>query len=128
MDEADQYCDRVGIISKGRVVVLGRASDLKSELMTDVITARVFGLTSIPAIEGVSFIGQTDDEISFTAENGKEALPLIAQALAATGAKVRTLSLREPTLDDVFLHAVGNQDEPRHFNDQQFRTMLRRRK
>jgi len=128
MDEADQYCDRVGIISKGQVVALGRPSDLKSGLMTDVITARVSGLTGIPSIEGVSCIGQAEDEISFTAGNGKEALPLIAQALTATGAKVRTLSLREPTLDDVFLHAVGNQDEPRDFNDHQFRTMLRRRK
>jgi ABC-2 type transport system ATP-binding protein len=128
MDEADQYCDRVGIISKGQVVALGKPSDLKSGLMTDVITARVSGLTGIPAIEGVSCIGQADDEISFTAENGKEALPLIAEAFTATGAKVRTLSLREPTLDDVFLHAVGNQEEPRHFNDHQFRTMLRRRK
>jgi ABC-2 type transport system ATP-binding protein len=128
MDEADQYCERVGIISKGQVVALGRPSDLKSELMTDIITVKVSGITSIPAIEGISYVGQADDEISFTAENGKEALPLIAQALAAAGATVRTLSLREPTLDDVFLHAVGNQEEPRHFNDHQFRTMLRRRK
>jgi ABC-2 type transport system ATP-binding protein len=128
MDEADQYCDRVGIISKGHVVALGRPSDLKSELMTDIITAKISGTVSIPAIEGVSLIGQTGDEISFTAENGKEALPLIAQALTATNTKLHSLSLREPTLDDVFLHAVGTQEEPRNFNDQQFRTMLRRRK
>lgn len=128
MDEADQYCDRVGIVSKGLVVALGRPSDLKSELMTDVITAKVSGMVSPPAIEGVRLVGQSGNEISFTAENGKEALPLIAQVLAAQGTKVHSLSLREPTLDDVFLHAVGTQEEPRHFNDQQFRTMLRRRK
>ena len=128
MDEADQYCDRVGIISNGRVVALGQPSDLKSELMTDVITAKISGTVSIPAIKGVCLVGQTDDEISFTAENGREALPLITQALAAGGAKVRSLSLREPTLDDVFLHAVGSQEEPRNFDDHRFRTMLRRRK
>jgi ABC-2 type transport system ATP-binding protein len=128
MDEADQYCDRVGIVSKGQVVALGRPSALKSELMTDVITAKVSGTVHLPALEGIRFVGQAGDEISFTAENGREALPLIARALSASGAVVHSLSLREPTLDDVFLHAVGNQDEPRHFNDQQFRTMLRRRK
>lgn len=128
MDEADQYCDRVGIISKGQVVGLGKPSELKSELMTDVITARVQGQVTLPEIEGVRLVGRSGDEISFTADNGREALPLIAQALSANGAKVRTLSLREPTLDDVFLHAVGNQEEPRSFNDQQFRIMLRRRK
>jgi ABC-2 type transport system ATP-binding protein len=127
MDEADQYCDRVGIISKGRVVALGRPSELKSELMTDVITAKVSGTVSLPELEGIRLIGQDEDEISFTAENGREALPIIAGAFAAGGTVVHSLSLREPTLDDVFLHAVGNQDEPRHFDDHQFRIMLRRR-
>ena len=128
MDEADQYCDRVGIISKGRIVALGSPSLLKSQLMTDVITARISGPFVPMEIEGIGFIGQKDDEVTFTAENGKEALPLIAQTLSANGMKVHALSLREPDLDDVFLHAVGNQEEPRHFNDHQFRTMLRRRK
>jgi ABC-2 type transport system ATP-binding protein len=128
MDEADQYCDRVGIVSKGRIVALGSPSSLKSQLMTDVITAKISGPFVPLDIEGIQFIGQKDDEVTFTAENGKEALPLIAQALAANGITVHALSLREPDLDDVFLHAVGRQEEPRHFNDHQFRTMLRRRK
>ena len=128
MDEADQYCDRVGIVSKGRIVALGSPSSLKSQLMTDVITAKISGPFVPQDIEGIQFIGQKDDEVTFTAENGKEALPLIAQALTANGMKVHSFSLREPDLDDVFLHAVGRQEEPRHFNDQQFRTMLRRRK
>ena len=128
MDEADQDRDRVGIVSKGRIVALGSPSSLKSQLMTDVITAKISGPFVPLDIEGIQFIGQKDDEVTFTAENGKEALPLIAQALAANGMKVHSLSLREPDLDDVFLHAVGRQEEPRHFNDHQFRTMLRRRK
>ncbi|GAB6285221.1 MAG: hypothetical protein STSR0009_14220 [Methanoregula sp.] len=128
MDEADQYCDRVGIVSNGRVVALGQPSSLKSQLMTDVITAKISGPCVPLELEGIQFVGQKDDEITFTAENGKEALPRIAQSLTENGIQVRSLSLREPTLDDVFLHAVGKQEEPHHFNDQQFRTMLRRRK
>lgn len=128
MDEADQYCDRVGIVSNGRVVALGQPSSLKSQLMTDVITAKISGPFVPLEVEGIQFVGQKDDEITFTAENGKEALPRIAQSLTENGIQVRSLSLREPTLDDVFLHAVGKQEEPHHFNDQQFRTMLRRRK
>jgi len=128
MDEADQYCDRVGIVSKGQIVALGSPSSLKSQLMTDVITARISGPFVPTDIEGIQFIGKKEDEVTFTAANGKEALPLIVQALSANGMKVHSLSLREPDLDDVFLHAVGHQEEPRHFNDHQFRTMLRRRK
>ncbi|WP_321504594.1 ATP-binding cassette domain-containing protein [uncultured Methanoregula sp.] len=128
MDEADQYCDRVGIVSKGHIVALGQPSELKSGLMTDVITARVTGPVTIPEIDGIRLVGQDGDEFSFAAENGKEALPILARVLAGQGTVIHSLSLREPSLDDVFLNAVGNQDEPRSFNDQQFRTMLRRRR
>jgi ABC-2 type transport system ATP-binding protein len=127
MDEADQYCDRVGIISKGRIVALGRPEELKSGLMTDLITVHVSGQGCIPEISGVRVIGRDGDEVTFSAENGREALPTIVQALAAAGCDVHSLSLREPTLDDVFLHAVGELDEPRSFDYHRFRTMLRRR-
>jgi ABC-2 type transport system ATP-binding protein len=128
MDEADQYCDRVGVISNGNIVALGSPSSLKSQLMKDVITARISGTFIEPVIDGIHLLGVKDDEVTFAAENGKEALPLIAKALTASGMNIHSLSLREPTLDDVFLHAVGSQEEPHNFNDQQFRTMLRRRK
>jgi len=128
MDEADQFCDRVGIISKGRIAALGTPMELKARLMKDVITARIDGFFSPPVIEGIVFVGQSGNEVSFTAENGREALPLLADALGKSGCTVRALSLREPTLDDVFLQAVGQQEEPHGFEDGKFRTMLRRRR
>jgi ABC-2 type transport system ATP-binding protein len=128
MDEADQFCDRVGIISKGRIAALGTPMELKARLMKDVITARIEGSIIPPSIEGIVFVGQSGDEVSFTAENGREALPLLADALGKSGCTVRALSLREPTLDDVFLQAVGQQEEPHGFEDGKFRIMLRRRK
>ena len=102
--------------------------ELKARLMKDVITARIDGFFSPPVIEGIVFVGQSGNEISFTAENGREALPLLADALGKSGCTVRALSLREPTLDDVFLQAVGQQEEPHGFEDGKFRTMLRRRR
>lgn len=128
MDEADQFCDRVGIISKGRIAALGSPTELKARLMKDVITVRVDGACTPPPVEGVILVGRTGDEISFTAENGSEALPVLADVLARSGATIRAMSLREPTLDDVFLQAVGQQEEPHGFEDGKFRIMLRRRK
>lgn len=43
MDEADQFCDRVGIISQGRIVALDTPSALKANREKDVITAKVSG-------------------------------------------------------------------------------------
>jgi ABC-2 type transport system ATP-binding protein len=128
MDEADRFCDRVAIISRGSIRAIGEPKSLKARLMKDVITARISGEFTRFELGGIRFLGKKEDEVSFTADNGREALPLIAEALAARGMKVHSLSLHEPTLDDVFLNVVGNIDEPRSFNDQQFRVMLRRRK
>ena len=128
MDEADKFCDRVAIISRGSIVAIGEPKDLKAQLMKDVITAKISGEYAPFELSGIRFLGRKEDEVSFTADNGREALPLIAGALTARGMKVHSLSLHEPTLDDVFLDVVGSIDEPRSFNDKQFRVMLRRRK
>jgi ABC-2 type transport system ATP-binding protein len=128
MDEADRFCDRVGIISKGRIAALGTSAELKARLMKDVITVKVESECTPPPVEGVAFVGRTGDELSFTAENGREALPLLADTLVRSGTAVHAMSLREPTLDDVFLQAVGQQEEPHGFADGKFRIMLRRRK
>lgn len=128
MDEADQFCDRVGIINRGRIAALGTPAELKAHLMKDVITAEVEGSIIPPEVDGVAFVGRNGDEVSFTAENGREALPLLADALGKAGIIVRSMSLREPTLDDVFLQAVGRQEEPHGFEYDKFRIMLRRRR
>jgi len=128
MDEADRYCDRVGIISRGSIVALGVPSALKARLGKDVITAKVEGDFKAPRIEGVTLLALANDEATFLAENGREALPLLADTLTKAGVKVRSLSLREPTLDDAFLHSVGTPEEPAGFDQTKFRTMLRRRR
>jgi ABC-2 type transport system ATP-binding protein len=128
MDEADQFCDRVGIISKGRIAALGTPKELKARLMKDVITAKVEGTFVPPELEGIVYLGNNNDEVSFTAENGREALPVLADALGKSGGIVRSMSLREPTLDDVFIQAVGQQEESHAFDYNKFRIMLRRRK
>jgi ABC-2 type transport system ATP-binding protein len=128
MDEADQFCDRVGIISHGAIAALDTPAALKAQLEKDVITIKVSGTPGPVDIPGVHVVGQLGDEITFAADNGREAMPLLTRALEAQGVAVTSLSMREPTLDDVFLHAVGTAEEPGHFDFQQFRTMLRRRK
>lgn len=127
MDEADQYCDRVGIIDHGKVAALGSPAELKARLMKDVITVTVDGQYSPIQVDGTLFVGKSGEEISFTAGNGREALPLLADALSQSGNKIRAMSLREPSLDDVFLQSVGKQEEPQGFEEFKFHMMLHRR-
>lgn len=128
MDEADRFCERVGIVTKGSLVALDAPSNLKARLGKDVITAQIDGAFSDPNVDGVTLFSFANNEASFTAEHGREALPLLADAFVRAGVNVMSLALREPTLDDVFLHAVGRQEEPAGFDQTKFRTLLRRRK
>src|SRR5690606_32275673 len=52
MDEADRFCDRVGIIDHGKIAALGSPSELKARLMKDVITVVVDGDYSPVRLDG----------------------------------------------------------------------------
>ncbi|MEC7145223.1 MAG: DUF4162 domain-containing protein, partial [Actinomycetota bacterium] len=112
LEEADELADRVGIINAGRIVAEGTPSELKRAIGTDVVTVVVDGdadaaksvLEGIAGIEGVDVFG---GEVRVGTENGSQALSPVAIALGSAGIKVRELSLRTPTLDDVFLDVTG---------------------
>ncbi len=128
MDEADKFCDRVAIIDRGKIVAMDSPAKLKSSIGKDVITATISGELKGLDIEGIRFLGREIDDIKFMAESGSEALPLLSEALSRQGLKVHSLSVREPSLDDVFLQKVSTKEEQGSFDDYKFRTLLRRRK
>ena len=127
MDEADHSCDRVAIIDRGEVVAVDSPAKLKSILGRDIISARISGDITHVLPEGISFLGMEDEEMVFSTENGSEKVPLLFRSLEEHGITVHSVSLREPTLDDVFIHMVKGKEEAAGFDDHKFRTMLRRR-
>jgi ABC-2 type transport system ATP-binding protein len=116
LEEADELADRVGIIDRGRIVAEGTPQNLKRAIGTDVIIARVEGeaaavrnvVEGIPGILGVEAHGH---ELIISTENGSAAISPVAVALAAGDVRVRDLTLRTPTLDDVFLELTGTHIE-----------------
>jgi len=128
MDEADHSCDRVAILDHGRVVAVDSPSRLKGRIAKDIISARISGKYPETLPEGVEFLGERDGEVMlFSSDNGSEKVPVLFRWLEDQGATVHSLSVREPTLDDVFLALVGSREEGSGFDDHKFRTMLRRR-
>jgi ABC-2 type transport system ATP-binding protein len=115
MDEAEGLCDRLAIIDHGGVVALGTPHELKRRAMGgDVVEA---GFSSLPdiafkALEKSDFIlniKRRDNAISLLVKNGAEAVPRIVELIGANGGRLRTIALREPTLNDVFLHFTGRE-------------------
>jgi ABC-2 type transport system ATP-binding protein len=116
LEEADELAHRVGIIDRGRIVAEGTPEELKRSVGTDVIVARVAGdaeaarplLEVVPGVLGVDAHG---NELVISTSNGAGVISPAAVALASTNLTVRDLTLRTPTLDDVFLELTGTHIE-----------------
>jgi len=116
LEEADALADRVGIINDGRLVAEGTPDELKRSVGTDVIVARVDGdaatiSASIAGVDGVQNVEAHGNELVVSTENGSATISPVAVALASCGVHVRDLTLRTPTLDDVFLDLTGSHIE-----------------
>ena len=113
LEEADALADRVAIIARGRIVAEGTPTDLKRSIGNDVIVAMVAPDTAarvVAAVEGlpqVERVEASEGEVLLSVADGAAAISPVAVALASAGIHVEGLTLRTPTLDDVFLHTTG---------------------
>jgi ABC-2 type transport system ATP-binding protein len=116
LEEADELCGRVGIIDRGRIVAEGAPDDLKRAVGADIIIARVDGEAAplcavIEALDGVQSVEAHGNELVIATDNGSAAISPVAVALNGCDVAVRDLTLRTPTLDDVFLDLTGSHIE-----------------
>jgi len=110
MNEADVLCDRIGIMDKGRLVTLGEPSQLKSTVGGDVLTisSRTSGSSTKVKELGYSVISESaDGHFDLVVANGESLIPHLLDTLKASGVEVEAVSLKKPTLDDVFLKYTG---------------------
>jgi ABC-2 type transport system ATP-binding protein len=122
LEEADELAHRVGIIDRGRIVAEGTPEELKRSVGTDVIVARVAGDAEaarplLDAVPGVLAVEAHGNELVISTSNGAGVISPAAVALAGSNLTVRDLTLRTPTLDDVFLELTGTHIE-RHATEE----------
>ncbi|MGI0053444.1 MAG: ATP-binding cassette domain-containing protein [Thermoplasmata archaeon] len=118
MEEADQLCERLAIIDRGRIITSGSPAELKSAIGEDVLTlrlpqderfeaARERVLTLVRAVPGVRSASGFDRGVSARAMNGGATLLEIVRRLESEGISVNEVAISHPTLDQVFLEHTG---------------------
>ena len=117
LEEADALADRVGIISQGRLMAEGTPAELKRSLGNDVIFVQVDSAqadgqadaakAAVAHLDGVVDVDSSDGEVIIQVVNGAAHISDVALALNEQDVRVRELTLRTPTLDDVFLSVAG---------------------
>jgi ABC-2 type transport system ATP-binding protein len=113
LEEADSLAHRVGIIDDGRLVVEGTPADLKRRVGSDLVIVRIDGRAidaeaALGALTDIDVVERSDDELVLATTDGAATIGPVAVALSNAGVHVRDLTLRTPTLDDVFLEMTGN--------------------
>jgi ABC-2 type transport system ATP-binding protein len=112
LEEADALAGRVGIIDHGRIVAEGTPADLKRAIGSDMIVARVdadarLACAAVEHVVGVIGVEAHGHEIMVSTGDGPATIGAVAVALSQCGVPIRDLTLRTPTLDDVFLELTG---------------------
>ena len=112
LEEADALAGRVGIIDRGRLAAQGTPEDLKRARGSDLIIAKLEGDADAAAgaLQDISSIARIDvhgQELTLSVSNGAAVISSVALAFARGGVGVQELTLRTPSLDDVFLQVTG---------------------
>ena len=111
MDEADRLSDRIAIMDHGKIVILDSPPKLKETLEGDVIVVRANNVKALSELV-TAWLGFdkkqiVDGALEITVRNGKAVMPRIMELATQNNIYVESFVLREPNLEDVFLHYTG---------------------
>ena len=116
MEEADELCGRIGIIDFGKIQVIDTPKSMKRAIGNEIISFNLVDgkanqdtlIDQINNIEFVKEVKNKQDSITVFSTNSNEVIPKIFQASTNLNMKINSLTLKQPTLDDVFISYTGH--------------------
>ncbi len=120
MEEAQRVCDRVGIIDQGKMVAEGRPCDLifrfgglhilEFALMEGCDDALLETWPTLPSVESARI---ENGLYSLNVREPHVTIPALLEAIGRRKSQLRHLTIRQPSLEDVFLSLTGRRLNPR---------------
>ena len=124
MVEAEQLCDRIAIVDRGKILALGTPEELRRRVQAESIfrleldqLPRNGGIAGIGELPGVLSAVRADEELTDGAASDRVALKValaddsaltsVVTAVAERGSHLVGLAKSEPSLEDVFVELVG---------------------
>jgi ABC-2 type transport system ATP-binding protein len=107
MEEADYLCNRVAIIDYGKILVIDKPSKLKSQIGKDVITISCSNTKCADILKRekwVESIKVHDSNITIGTKEIEKKLPIIVRIAERNNIEIKSIDIRKPTLEDVFLY------------------------
>ena len=116
MDEADRLCNRIAIVDHGKLVALDTPEALKASVPGSNVIEVQFDhppedweqkLSTLPDVTSVQ--NQSGGMFRVLTGNGSRTTTSLVEMAVEAGVPLRTLSVQNTTLDDVFVHYTGRQ-------------------
>lgn len=113
MDEAEKLCDRIAFVDKGQLISLDTTENLRKqipagdliEIGTDTMNNAV--LEEIRGTSMILSVSYRDGVLHISARNGSTVLPVIVSVLERQSVVMKSIAIRRPSLEDVFIYLTG---------------------
>jgi ABC-2 type transport system ATP-binding protein len=113
MEEADFLCNRVAIIDEGKIIAIDSPENLKRKIGGDAVIIEADDKEKtkqvVSKLSFVKKVSEVDGKIYVNIENSEENLPSVFEALRNNNIKIKSISVRKPSLNDVFIHYTGKE-------------------
>ena len=135
MEEADSLCDRIGIMDHGKIQVIDTPENMKNALGNEIISLVIDTnnnhdsfLEELKKIEFIKKINEDNLKLTLFTSNGTEVIPEIFQISSKLDIKINSISLTQPTLDDVFISYTGHEirDDDSKYNRRREHAKMKR--
>jgi len=116
MEEADNLCDRVGIIDYGKIQVVDTPESMKNKLETDMITFSITPdkikkqqfIDKLNTLDLIKNVKINEANMTVQSSDSTQVIPKIFEISSEIGVNIDSFVLNKPTLDDVFISYTGH--------------------
>mgnify|MGYP000889829962 CR=1 FL=1 len=117
MDEAE-YCGRLGLIYRGKLIALGAPAELKTRLMREEVVEVLCerpqdAMDAVAAVEGVREVALYGAGLHAVVASAARAVPAVRARLSGLGFEPRRVERITPSLEDVFVSLIEAHDRER---------------
>jgi ABC-2 type transport system ATP-binding protein len=115
MEEAEELCQRVAIMDRGRILAMGSPEELKRSIGAETVLTLQFEpatdrlMAALGALPGVRALEGASGRVRLYADGGHGLLPHVIQTILAEGVELQDVSVRTPTLETVFIRLTGRE-------------------
>lgn len=113
MEEAEALCDRIYIMDYGKIIAHGTNKELKDMISSDDVVeikvdrVAVQFMKDLKGNVNVKHLDRKDDIINLIVRKNSVILSDIFQAAIKNSVNLKSVQIKTPTLEDVFLHLTG---------------------